>query len=187
MIVPLVLSGPSGVGKTFLERYLENNYPCKKVCQVTTRSKRYGEIEGKDYKFLSIDEFNTIQESGLFLVSGYFFNAHYGLTLPDIEGIIQQGIVPITNVHVKLISDCLLKYPQINTVFLYPTSINLLKKRMEKRGDSDYNICIRLQGAEEELLYYQNTANHFYKKSYEITEENFIEIATDIATNFLLY
>ncbi|MDQ3099163.1 MAG: hypothetical protein M3Q44_05445 [bacterium] len=60
MTKPLIISGPSGVGKTYLEKYLIANHDFKRIQSTLTRSKREGEIQGLDYNFVTEDNFDQI-------------------------------------------------------------------------------------------------------------------------------
>lgn len=76
---PLVISGPSGVGKSYLANYLTRTYFCQRILPTTTRPPRMGEQPGKDYDFLTTDQYHQYQKEGRFFMSNFFFGNYYGI------------------------------------------------------------------------------------------------------------
>lgn len=157
-----VLSAPAGTGKTTLVRMLSQEFPCiVESVSCTTRPPRPGEIEGKDYYFLSQKEFEEKVREGDFLEYAEVFSYHYGTSLSFVHK--QQGM----GKHVFLVIDTqgamqLKKknFPAIY-VFLSPPSLEELKERLIKRKtESPEVIDKRLSWAEAELAMAKNYDYH---------------------------
>lgn len=182
VIAPLLISGPSGVGKSYLLKYLEANYSCERIVPVTTRIKRPAELENKDYKFLSFEEYMALENSGALFMSNPFFNAFYGYEWEAIQAIISAGNIPMTEVYTPLIQQFLNAYPDSATVFLIPQSLEFLEARMKIRGDDEEKITYRLSEGLKEVEYYCQYAQHLYSKAYFVSNSNFDHIIKEVVS-----
>jgi guanylate kinase len=148
-----VISAPSGTGKTSLVNALlrdwQSRYQLKKVVTYTTRAPRKG--EGKDYYFISRDDFEKKQKEGFFLESGLFCGNYYGspACVLDITYRNQDSYLLIVDRAGGLkIKDT----PGVVLIWITPPSLQELKSRLQKRGeDSAESIEQRIKKAQEEL------------------------------------
>ena len=98
----VVLSGPSGSGKdTVLIEFLQNNPQIKKSISMTTRQARDGEIDGKDYYFVSDEEFDKNIESGNLLEWAEFVGNRYGTPKDKVEKMREEGKNVLLEIDVK--------------------------------------------------------------------------------------
>ncbi|MFA6091284.1 MAG: guanylate kinase [Candidatus Gracilibacteria bacterium] len=154
----LILSGPSGVGKTTIWETLQIKHSThiEKIVTTTTRSKREGEIEGKHYYFLSREEFQSRIDSGDMIEYALVHGNYYGSTFGELERIVQLGKYPLYiidpqgMVHLKP----LLQHRSytVQTFFLLPPSIDELRARLSGRGtEHSDNLELRLANALVEM------------------------------------
>lgn len=149
-----IVSAPAGTGKTTLVRKLSKEFPfVYQSVSCTTRSARQGEIEGKDYYFLSKELFKKKQDEGDFLESAEVFGYHYGSSKSLIEAKQKEGL------HVFLVIDTqgaksLRKSGfQAISIFISPPSLQELERRLiERNTDSSPVIEKRLAWAKQELM-----------------------------------
>lgn len=156
----IVISAPSGAGKTTIARKLQKiniNWDFSVSC--TTRPKRKDEVNFKDYEFISENEFKRrINKKELLEyenIHGYF----YGTLIERIQQSLNENKTVIVEVDVNGGLAIKLKYPDnAVSIFIHPPSINILKERLIKRGsDSLNNINKRLKRANMEI----NKSNSF--------------------------
>lgn len=150
----IVISAPSGAGKTTVVRRLEALFPeWKFSVSCTTRPKRSYEKEAEDYEFVSDEEFERRRANGELLeyeeVHGYF----YGTPVSAVEVALRNGTSLILEVDVNGALAIKAKYPEESvTVFIHPPSMEALKQRLRKRGaDSEKRIEERLERVSMEM------------------------------------
>lgn len=153
----IIFSAPSGSGKTTLVKHcLEKFSTLEFSISATTRPPRGSEINGKEYYFLTLEEFKTkITENAFIEYEEVYQDKFYGTLKSETERIWSNGHIVIFDVDV--IGGINLKNifsEQAMSIFITPPSIDELEKRLINRNtDSLENIKIRLQKAEEELTY----------------------------------
>jgi guanylate kinase len=174
MIKPLILSGPSGVGKSYLEKYLIRNHNFKRILSVTTRQIRKNEVNMVDYEFISEDKYLELEKQNQFITSLTNINAHYGIRKNLVKKIIAENKTPICVIVPQIIHTFVTAYPDTIAVFLKPINNDLLIKRMKLRGDSEEQIQNRLTHTLKEIDEYEKI-KHLYKTSITVTETNFNE------------
>ncbi len=152
----VIISGPSGSGKsTVVQRLLsQSELPLVLSISATTRPPRAGEENGKNYIFLSNDEFQKRRLSGEFLESKEVFGRGYWYgTLRNVVSTgLSEGKWVILEIDVQGALAVLQDNPQAITIFVHPGSMAELEKRLRNRGtESQESIQRRLDVAAEEL------------------------------------
>ncbi len=149
----IVLSGPSGVGKdAVLDEFLKLETGVKKCVTCTTRPKRKGEVDGVDYTFLSMEEFELREAQGGFLETAVYCGNKYGTPRDWVERETSLGHDVILKIEVQGGLEVKRQVPDCVMVFLVPPSIEELARRLRGRStDTDTEIEGRLQRARKEL------------------------------------
>ena len=149
----VVFSGPSGVGKdSLLQRLLEVNPQIRLSVSATTRSPRGEEQHGKDYFFLSKEEFQEMIDQDGMLEYALYCENYYGTPRQPVEEGIKQGQDVILEIEVQGGAQVRQQNPASVSIFVWPPSMKVLSQRLHKRGtDSEEGIQKRLQKAREEI------------------------------------
>ena len=152
----VVVSGPSGVGKTTLVERLFQTCPLPLVRSVsaTTRQPRGGEADGADYHFLTPDRFESLRAEGGFLECFEVFGRGYwyGTLWSEVRAAMDAGKWVVLNIDVHGGAAVMERFEDAITVFIRTESIEPLRERLELRGtDSPAEIDRRLQRAEYEM------------------------------------
>lgn len=150
----VVLSGPSGVGKTTVcQLLLERSPHFGRAITATTRPPREGEVNGRDYHFLSMDEFQQGLKTNRFLEHAEVFGKLYGTPRESVESVLNSGRSVLLNIDVQGAATLreAPEFPMIS-VFLLPPSMDLLEQRLRSREtDSAEVIERRLKEARREV------------------------------------
>ena len=152
----IILTAPSGSGKTTLAGRLMQDFPIIRFSvSATTRKPRKGEVHGRDYYFLTREEFQSKIAQNDFLEYEEFYNGTlYGTLKSDVENQLKKGYFVLLDIEVKgaknikdqFGSECL-------SIFVSPPSIQELKNRLITRGtESADTLKTRLERAEMEML-----------------------------------
>ncbi len=149
----IIISGPSGVGKSTIARQLvERLKDVHLSVSVTTRPSAKTERDGRDYWFVSREEFHKRIEEGALLEYAEVFGNLYGTPRDKTEEALNAGKTVILAIDVqgaRLIKEI---YPQATLIFLLPPSPKVLADRLGHRGrDSNAAVARRLGGAESEI------------------------------------
>ncbi len=152
----VIVSGPSGSGKsTVVQRLLvESELPLALSVSATTRPPRAGEGNGREYVFLSDEEFQSKRKSGEFLECKEVFGRGYwyGTLRNVVSSGLSEGKWVLLEIDVQGALAVLQVYPQAVTIFVHPGSMAELEKRLRNRGtESPESIQRRLDVAAEEL------------------------------------
>lgn len=151
----IVISGPSGAGKTTLVRQVFERLPqLVSSISATTRRPRLGEEEGLDYFFLSTDEFLRRRAAGDFLESCQVFgrDCWYGTLNDQVAPSLADGKSVVLEVDVEGARSVFARYPDAITIFVRPDSIEELERRLVARGtENPAAIAQRLEVARREL------------------------------------
>jgi guanylate kinase len=149
----IVLTGPSGVGKgtlmnAILQRYPELHYSVS----ATTRSPRPGEVNGKNYHFITRSEFEKLVTQGEFLEWAEFAGNCYGTPREAVLNHIQSGKLVVLEIELEGARQIRHSFPSALSIFILPPSFAELEKRIRGRGqDAEEAISRRLNRAEEEI------------------------------------
>ena len=150
----LVVSGPSGVGKsTVIHKLMEIRGKMEFSVSATTRAPRPGEEEGREYFFVSREEFEEMVKRGELLEHAEFVGNCYGTPKSQVLRRLEEGITVVLDIEVQGASQVKTLMPEALTVFIAPPSLEVLEKRLRGRGTEDEEtIASRLKRAGEELL-----------------------------------
>ncbi len=153
----VIMSGPSGVGKGTVRKYLfeKKNMNLVYSTSMTTRQQRTGEIDGVDYYFVSDEDFDKAIESGDLLEFATFVGNRYGSPKSKIEELRDKGVNVLLEIDVQGTQQVLEKYvcdDRVFSIFLIPPHISDLEYRIRnRRTEEEYVIQERLQKGKKEI------------------------------------
>ncbi|KAJ2596040.1 guanylate kinase [Coemansia sp. IMI 203386] len=153
---PIVVFGPSGTGKSTLLKRLFAEYPTSFGFSVsnTTRNPRAGEVNGKDYHFLTREEFLSAVDRKEFIEHAEFSGNMYGTTVQSVKDVADAGKTCILDIDVQGVKSVKGSDLGARFVFVAPPSEEELEARLRGRGtDDEQSILKRLQTAKSELEY----------------------------------
>jgi guanylate kinase len=146
-----VISGNSGAGKTTIAQALIKQNPnLKKVITCTTREARKGEKDGRDYYFISKEEFESNIEKGLMAEYEKYSENYYGSRKKDVKKILESKKNVLFVVETKGALTLKKTFPKSVLFFVKAPSLKELENRLKKRGDIEENIKKRFVEIEDE-------------------------------------
>ena len=157
--VLFVFSGPSGVGKGTLKAKLFEEFADRIAYSVsaTTRGPREGEVDGKDYFFISRQEFERRVKNNEFLEHAEFAGNCYGTPRAYVEKLLDSGMNVVLEIDVQGALQVMKSMPECVSVFILPPSfeeLEELERRLRKRGtETEEKVRERLETAKRELPY----------------------------------
>ncbi len=153
----LILSAPSGAGKTSLAKALVSDLaPAKLSVSHTTRERRPGEEHGRDYYFVSGKEFEDMKEQDAFLEYAQVFDHWYGTARRPVEQAVAQGNLVVLDIDWQGARKVREKLPNALSIFILPPSLEALETRLRnRRQDADAIIQRRMRDAVAEMKHYQ--------------------------------
>lgn len=164
--LPIILSSPSGGGKTTIaKRLLKERSDIGYSVSCTTRPPREGEAEGRDYYFRSREDFERGRKAGEFAESAEVHGHLYGTLRSEIERVLGSGRHVMMDIDVQGAKQLKAVFPDSMLIFILPPSAEVLIQRLEARKTEDTKSFIRrLRSAKEELkaidLYPYLVVNH---------------------------
>jgi guanylate kinase len=150
---PVILSAPSGGGKTTIARALLARRPdLGYSVSCTTRAPRPGEVQGRDYYFLSRAEFLAKREQGAFAESAEVHGNLYGTLREEVDRVLGSGRHVVMDIDVQGSIQFVRAFPQSVPIFILPPSAEVLLERLRARKtESPAQLAARLQSALQEL------------------------------------
>jgi len=174
-----VFSAPSGTGKTtVVNMVLKEVDNIRRIVTATTRQKREGEVEGVDYIFLSVEEFERGIKEGRFLEYAKVYGNYYGTPKDQVLKNEKEGFDSILVIDVQGAKTIKKNYPESVLVFLLPPSMEELTRRLLTRGYKDSNLEERIKTAQWEI----SCAKHF---DYMVVNE-FLDETVQALKNIIL-
>ena len=150
---PVILSSPSGGGKTTIAKQLmklRTDVGYSVSC--TTRLPRSGEVDGKDYYFLSIGEMLAARERGEFAESAEVHGKMYGTLRREVDRVLGSGRHVLMDIDVQGARQFVKAFPRSVLVFVLPPSVDVLMTRlMARKSETNEALRIRLRSALNEL------------------------------------
>jgi len=149
----LIVSGPSGVGKTTVCRRLADRLDAFLSVSMTTRPPRPGEVDGQSYHFVSTDQFQQYIEQNKLLEYAQVYGGHYyGTPADPVLKTLEEGRVAILDIEIEGTLQVKRRLPEAVAVYLLAPSADEQRKRLVGRGqDPEEALAERLSKAEAEI------------------------------------
>ncbi len=175
-----LISAPSGAGKSSLVNALLQKMPDISLSiSTTTRKPRKGEVNGREYHFVSVEEFLRMRENGEFLESAEVHGNYYGTSKKWIEDKMSEGTDVILEIDWQGARQVRSLFPESVGIFILPPSIEALEDRLHKRGqDSEQTITRRLLGAGAEMVHAREFQFVIINEVFENSLSEFCAIVT---------
>lgn len=154
----IIISSPSGGGKGTLIREVLLTVPeIGYSVSYTTRSRRLDEIDGRNYHFVSGEDFQKRVDAGDFLEYAEVHGNMYGTSLSQVREITESGRDVILEIDVQGAASVREKVPEAVSIFILPPSFEVLKARLTARGTEDpADLELRLKNSFGEVMQYSN-------------------------------
>lgn len=150
----VVISGPSGVGKSTICHRLCKLLPAEFSVSITTRKPRPGETDSHDYRYVSTEEFDRLRDAGALLEWAEVYGNYYGTPIEPIQNALRQGRTIILEIDINGCVQVRRKMAHARTFFILPPSPDEQKRRIEGRNtDPAEVIRRRLERADGEIRY----------------------------------
>ena len=175
----IILSSPSGAGKSTLARWLREWDPTIRFSvSATTRPPRPGEVHGKDYYFVSRDEFRTLVETGEMLEHAEVFTNLYGSPKAPVEAAVASGQDTLFDIDwqggQQIRNSSLGR--DVVSIFILPPSLSELERRLRSRGqDSEDVISARMARSMDEI-------SHWAEYDYVLVNDDLEACKAKVAT-----
>jgi guanylate kinase len=181
----LLIAAPSGAGKnSFLSRALRDFPVLSDVVTYTTRAKRHDEVPGKDYHFISDEDFRKKVDEDFFAEWAQVHDKHYGTSRKSLQEIWDRGQVGIMDVDVQGVKTLKSLFPQAISIFILPPSFEELKLRIlarDKRPPA--NLELRLENARKEMARAEEFDIQVVNDELEKSYAQFKKIVEELLTN----
>lgn len=163
-----IVSAPSGAGKTSLLKAMIAETDAVRISvSHTTRKQRSGEVDGQDYHFTSIEQFQQMIEQQAFLEYAKVFDNYYGTSRQWVEQQLAAGVDIILEIDWQGAQQMRKLMPSCRTIFILPPSRSALEERLHGRGQDDPEVIAkRMAAAKQEM-------SHFNEYDYLIINDDF--------------
>ncbi|HXS26813.1 MAG TPA: guanylate kinase [Steroidobacteraceae bacterium] len=170
-----VISAPSGAGKTSLVGALLDRHPALKLSiSHTTRKPRPQEVEGREYFFVSVPEFEALVARGAFLEHARVFDNYYGTSRETVEPLLATGADVVLEIDWQGAQQVRAALPESVTIFILPPSRRALEERLtQRRTDAAEVIARRLRDAVGDM-------KHFSDFDYVVVNDRFEQAVEDL-------
>lgn len=151
-----IVAAPSGAGKTSLVNALVDRHDNIRLSvSHTTRPPREGEVDGRDYHFVSQDRFAQMRDNGDFLESATVFDNSYGTSSAAVKSLLEEGYDVILEIDWQGAQQVRHNFEDSCGIFILPPSKATLEQRLRSRGqDNEDVIARRMRDAENEISHY---------------------------------
>ncbi len=150
----LVISGPSGVGKSTVCKRVCDTLPATFSISVTTRPPRPGEVDGREYRFLGRDAFDALLGSGGLVEHAEVYGHCYGTPAAPLHDAVEQGRTMVLEIDINGAVQVRRRFAAAILVYLLPPSPGEQSRRIHgRRTDTAAEIAKRLQRADGEIRY----------------------------------
>jgi guanylate kinase len=170
-----VITAPSGAGKTSLVKALMEREPKLRFSvSYTTRKPRANEIEGRDYHFVSREEFQDMTARGEFLEHAQVFDHAYGTSLRLVQDALRNGELLLLEIDWQGAQQVRSRLPAARSIFILPPTRGALEERLRARStDSDAVIARRLRDAAQDIA-------HWREFDYVVINDRFEQAVLDL-------
>ena len=153
----IIISAPSGTGKTTICNSLRENIPdLKFTISHTTRKIREGEVDGVDYIFISKNEFENKIKNNDFLEWAQVHGNYYGTSLESVDTTLNKGYDTLLEIDIQGVKSLRKMNYQGTYIIIFPPSVKELEVRLRKRGsDSEEKILQRVETGKKEIKKYK--------------------------------
>jgi guanylate kinase len=139
-----LIAAPSGAGKTSLMKALLRHRPGLALSvSDTTRAARRGEVDGEQYHFVSVEEFERGIENGDYLEYAEVYGNYYGTRRDRVEAVWASGRDVLLEIDVQGAAQILRSHPDVCTIFILPPSMAVLAERLRARGSDSAEVIER--------------------------------------------
>ncbi|MDX1637873.1 MAG: guanylate kinase [Balneolaceae bacterium] len=152
----IIIVAPSGSGKTTIANMLlDDIQEVRFSTSATTRDPRPGEKHGREYYFLSDEEFDRLIDNGGFLEWEHYGDSRYGTLRSEVDKLVESGYFPLLDIEVKGAMNVKRMYgSDAVAVFIKPPSMEELRRRLvNRKSETPDQVATRLKEAEKELKY----------------------------------
>ena len=179
----IIISAPSGTGKTTLCKSIRKIYPeINWSISYTTRFKRANEFDGKDYNFISKKTFDGLIKNNELAEWENVHGSLYGTSKKTLNEIIKKNKFLLLELDVKGALKLKKMYPKKTfSIFIIPPSFEVLRKRLKIRNTESENLIkIRLKRFEEEINYKSKFDHIMYNDNLDLATNELVEIVNQI-------
>ena len=179
----VIISSPSGGGKTSICRALltpeRKRRGWRFSISYTTRKKRPGERNGREYYFVDEQKFERLIKADFFAEHFQVHLYHYGTPREPLKDVVSRGGVMLLDVDVKGALALKQEFPDALTIFILPPSFAALKSRLKKRGtETEEQLRVRRENARKEINRYKNFSHVVVNDDLEAAVEKVLSIIT---------
>jgi guanylate kinase len=150
---PLIIAGVTAAGKDTILKYIEESTDWRHVITHTTRLPREGELNGKNYWFVSEDDMlKLLLDKAMIEAKAVHGNTVYGTSLKAYKTVLDLGQRPMLRIDIQGIGELTNKLPRLQAAFILPPSFEIWMERLDKRGHMSHVEKVqRLRSAQIEL------------------------------------
>jgi guanylate kinase len=173
-----VIAAPSGAGKTSLVKAVLARDPALRVSiSHTTRRRRETEVAGRDYHFITVEEFKRLRDAHEFLEHAQVFDNFYGTGRAQVEALRQAGHNVILEIDWQGARQVRAAQPDCTSIFILPPSRQALEQRLRNRQtDSDEVIARRLRDSIADMTHYDEFDRVIVNDGFEVAVAQLLEI-----------